>query len=271
MINRFAILTYSITDKIEACRSIDNPLPTNYQPAMALNPLTPENLPAATRFLSRLNSLPEHNICYIGLTETEISAELSVVLPPEGYGLLDVDERGQVAGFLGVEMDTSLGRAWLIGPFVETLDWQTLADDLYQAALQSLPGEINDLELCGRPENARLEEFAARHGFTRSADAALLSLSRPAETDDFIPAPAKVAFLDTPDQIAAYLPALSALHDALFPKTYYAAVQLLAMSAEEEKRLIIALVNGDVAGYIFLQARPASRDANIDFLGVAEP
>jgi len=255
---------------------------------MPLFPLTIENLPDIARFLARLNSLPEHNICYIGLTEFEIAAELSVVLPPEGYGLLALDEGGQVTGFLGVEMDPSLGRAWLFGPYVvlpsgqalsegQALpngpgsDWQDLADQLYQAALQSLPGEINDLELCARPENTRLEEFAARHGFTRGAEAALLSLPRQEQMAVFSPARSNATTLDSPARIAPYLPALSTLHDALFPNTYYTAAQLLAMSAEAHKHLQIELVDGELAGYIFLQARPANQDANIDFLGVAEP
>jgi GNAT superfamily N-acetyltransferase len=244
---------------------------------MSISPLTPGNLPEAARFLSRLNSIAEHNICYIGQTDTEIAAELSVVMPPEGYGLLALDETGQVTGFLGVELDQTLGRGWLIGPFVDSLDgqagqdWHTLAEQLYRDALEAMPAEINDLELCGRPENTRLEAFAARHGFIPGAEAALLSLPRPAEAVDRIPDQVKTTTLDSHDQMASFLPALSALHDSLFPNTYYSAAQLLAMSAEEDKRLQIELVAGELAGYIFLQARPANRDANIDFLGVAEP
>lgn len=249
---------------------------------MSLIPLTPGNLPEAARFLSRLNSIPEHNICYIGLTETEITAELSVALPPEGYGLLALDETGQVTGFLGVELDPYLGRSWLFGPFASVLaeqatpagkaaaEWHALVDQLYQAVLKSLPAEIDDLELCGRPENTRLAEFAARHGFIPGAEAALLCLPRQVEVIKPIPAQMSTTTLDSHEQMSPYLPALSALHDSLFPNTYYAAAQLLAMSAEEDKRLQIELVDGELAGYIFLQARPTNRDANIDFLGVAE-
>ena len=250
---------------------------------MLLIPFDTASIPAVARFLSRLNSLPEHNICYIGLTESEISAELSVVLPPEGYGLVELDEVEQVTGFLGVELDLSLGRGWLFGPFVDrsegqalsegqtASDWQTQADRLYQAALQSMPPEIGDLELCSRPENTHLEEFAARHGFTRGAEAALLSLPRPEGEVSDTPAQFHKPALDSPALMAAYLPELSSLHDALFPNTYFSAAQLLTMSAEEEKRLQIEVVDGHLSGYIFLQVRPANRDANIDFLGVAEP
>jgi hypothetical protein len=232
-------------------------------------PLTsflPSNLPAVAHFIARLNRFPAHYICYPGLTESEIAAELAVTLTPEGFGCLALDDSGEIAGFLGVEMDPSLGRAWLFGPFVDQPDWHPLADQLYQVVLDSLPPAIHDLELCGSPENTRLEAFAARHGFTPNPAFSQLSLPRPAAP----PPPPDPTPLATPAGIVPHLPALAALHDTLFPNTYYRADQLLDLSAKSHKRLQVELLGGELAGYIFVQVRPASQDAYIDFLGVAE-
>lgn len=264
---------------------------------MLFLPLTPDYRRAAARFLSRLNPQPEHQICYLGLAESEIAAELSAVLPPDGYSLGALDEAGRLVGFLGVEMDPSLGRAWLFGPFAEAAAWQAVADQLYQAALELVPPEIVDQELCGRLENIRLAEFARRHGFRAGSPAASLGLPRPAEPKirpgasgrdiglsqvgpgfpsaqiHSDPITLERPVLDAADREAAHLIAeqLDALHNSLFPNTYFSAAQLVVMSADADKRLQIELVDGQLAGYIFVQTRPSSQDAYIDFLGVAEP
>ena len=275
-------------------------------PLASLILLTAESRPAAAHFLARLNPLPKHQVCYLGTGEGEIASDLDVVLPPEGYSLGAKDAEGNLVGFLGVEMDPALSRAWLFGPFVEAHDWHGLADQLYRAALERLPPEILDQELCGHLDNGRLAEFARRHGFKAGAPSALLVLPRPSlppsETgasgpDAQPPQAPQVAEAETasPGPLASPQPAvdseqpaapqfqaqdlaggalaagLEALHNQLFPNTYFSAAQLIAMSAETDKRLMIEQVDGRLAGYIFLQARPASRDAYIDFLGVAEP
>lgn len=258
-------------------------MPFNFSTSLFL--LSEEERATAARFLARLNPLPEHQICYLGTDELEIASELSTALPPEGYSLGAQDEAGNLVGFLGVEMDPSLGRAWLFGPFVEMADWHGLADRLYQAALERLPAEIVDQELFGRPEHARLAEFAQRHGFKAGTPAALLALPRPAQGESRPggggqkvqvaqdetggePDGVQVPAVAGSDSLARQL---ESLHNQLFPNTYYDAAQLISMSAEVDKRLQIEVVEGQVAGYIFLQARPASKEAFIDFLGVAEP
>lgn len=227
---------------------------------MMIRKVDESNLEEAIDLVFRLNQDPANNISYFGETREEIEADFSAVQPPEGYGFIALNEEGKTNGFFGIEMDLELGRSWLFGPLIEGADWDTSAEQLYQAILADLPPEITGQEIYFPIQNERLEQFATRHGFVYHTEGAVLLLDiRQQQTRE---APGVIEFNPI------FTDQLGDLHAELFPKTYHSAGQLIELARQEDKKLLIQANQDQLAGYIFVQLRPASRDMYIDFLGV---
>lgn len=232
------------------------------RPDLKIVPLEETNLEQGIHFITRLNTNLEHRISYFGETREEIAADLKASQPPEGYGFIAVDKGGKLCGLFGVELDKELGRCWLLGPFVDHGDWDVIADQLYDAILTALPGEITNQELYFPQQNKGLYEFALRHGFEFYSAGAVLTLYPGQELN--IP---KSRNQDLDEE---HTEQFLSLHDALFPNTYYSGEQLLKLAEEDDKHLLVHQVDDKIAGYIFIQVREAAQDGYIDFIGVDE-
>lgn len=229
---------------------------------MEIVPLDASNLDEAIAFLVRLNRIKEHNIAYLSESAPEIAADVKAIQPPEGYSRLMVSDHAQVVGLLGVEYDVELGRCWLYGPVVEHEDWDAIAELLYRAALSSLPPEIRDQEIFCHKQNVRLQRFALRQGFTFQTEGAVLTLT--AGQQGYLP------ISDSQEFVKEYTDQFIDLHADLFPNTYYSGEQLIKLAEDDDKRLLIYLVDDDLAGYVFIQVREAYKDGYIDFVGVSQ-
>lgn len=219
-------------------------------------------LDQAISFVARLNQDLAQKISYFGDTRAEIEADFSALQTPEGCAFVGTRADGSVIGFFGIEMDRKLGRSWLFGPLVDHPDWDKIADLLYASASAALPIEIADQEIFCHTLNSRVQDFAQRQGFEFHAEGTVLALDI-ADWDRTRPF-AGFEFAED------YFPQFSSLHAELFPNTYYSAEQLVELSREEDKCLLVHLEDGVLAGYAFIQVRPASRDGYIDFIGVTQ-
>lgn len=225
-------------------------------------PLEDSNLKRGVSFIRRLNQTPVHSISYLRKSMQEIAEDVKAIQPPDGYGFVAISNDDQIVGLFGVEMDIELGRCWLFGPFVELDEWDAIADRLYDAILDALPGEITNQEMFFPDQNTRVHDFAIRHGFAFYTSGAVLTLdawrvgnlpeSRGQDLDD-----------RNADQFMA-------LHDDVFPNTYYSGKQLLNLAKDEDKGLFVHQIDGKIVGYIFIQVREATRDGYIDFIGVED-
>jgi ribosomal protein S18 acetylase RimI-like enzyme len=174
-----------------------------------------------------------------------------------------VDEAGQLVGIMGLEIDPEIGRTWLFGPLIEHADWQTVADQLYEAVKPMIPAEIHEYELFGDVQNANLQEFARRHAFSSLGEHAILELARADFVDPGLAS-----------RVSEYRPSffdqLEQLHTGLFPNTYFTTRQMVERQAENRKLFIVA--EGDVLqGYIFCKREPETGEGYLDFIGVAGP
>ena len=229
---------------------------------MNIIPLADSNLERAISFITRHNQDLAHNIAYFGDSEREIAADVKTIQPPEGYGFIALSDQKQLCGLFGVEIDIELGRCWLLGPIVEHEEWDTIADLLYDAILNSLPQEIANQELFFPDQNTRVRNFALRHGFEFYSAGAVLTLESGQE--HYLPEYTSQNLLD------GHTTQFIALHNNIFPNTYYSGKQLLKLAQDDDKRLLVHQVNDNIVGYIFIQVREAARDGYIDFIGVDE-
>jgi ribosomal protein S18 acetylase RimI-like enzyme len=229
---------------------------------MNISLLNDSLLDEALAFVTRLNQESVHHISYFSESSAEIEADFAAIQPPGGYSYLALSDQGKLLGFFGVEIDKELGRCWLFGPLVDHPDWHLVAGTLYDAILADLPGEIVDQEIfCGK-ENIRVREFAENQGFADYTEGAVLTLD--IRQHEYVPTSNVAGFNGD------FISDLNALHEELFPNTYYSARQLVDLTEDPDKRLFVSVRGGELVGYVFIQARQAFKDGYIDFLGVGE-
>jgi GNAT superfamily N-acetyltransferase len=153
----------------------------------AIRLAAPADEAAVVDLVAGLQGDPEQLIGHHGATAEEIADDLAGLRPDWASGaVLAVDDRGAVRGVLSVDADPEVGRARLLGPYVDLPDghpaarqaWHNTADDLLDAALRlpRLTGLV-DLELCGHRKHRRLADFAARHGFDPMGASRVLTLT----------------------------------------------------------------------------------------------
>ena len=213
-------------------------------------------------FVTRLNAQAEHHIGFFGAREDDIRQTLAALDPPVHESFIVAEEDGIMVGLMGVEFDVEIGRAWLFGPLVDHPDWQTLADMLYAAVPSLLPVGIHEHDIFCDVHNQNCRTFATRHGFDVRKEAAILNLSR--ERFALVPALAAEPYVEV------YFEQLEALHNLLFPGTYYTTRQMVEKQ-DAETHLLVAAENGQLQGYIFFKVEREAGQGYIDFIGVAEP
>lgn len=216
---------------------------------------------------------PERRCTYVGTEVAGIRAELDALHPPWTETLRVVtDDDGRVRGAVVVEWDESLGRSWILGPWVEgdAAAWDEVAAGLLDAAIAQVPGGVSRHEVCSDVSNELLGELAAERGWHRSevnhalvADAATVA-AWPPDDDPTLP---------LRDAVADDLPAIRPLHDAEFPDTYATAEQLVAGAADGSRVvLVVPAPDGDerrLLGYAAGRVQPDG-EGFIDFVAVRD-
>ena len=215
------------------------------------------------QFITGLNSNKAHHLGLFGEGEADVRLTLTEFLIPPAEGFRMAYEDGQLAGIFGVDADPEIGRAWL-GPIIEHPDWHAVADRLYTEILTVIPAGIREQELFCDVENRHVQDFAARHGFPLTSENAILTLAR----ENYRPS-AKGQV-----QVVAYqeefFEQLAKLHQALFPNTYMTASQM-AEKKDTNHRLLLALDQGVLLGFIFCKIEPESESGYVDFIGTDVP
>lgn len=226
---------------------------------MLITPYTDDRYDEVVAFVSRLNDNPADHIGYLEQGEQQLVHDLAELSAPMRVTFqLAVDE-GELVGVMGYDADPTLGKVWLLGPFVDHPDWYEVADALYTAVLESLPEGLDQLELFGNTENRNLEQFAQAHEFRPLVAAHLLKLGRPAVRPS-----TQTEVRDFEAEMAADV---TTLHETVFPNTYYSVEQLIEMR-DETHQLLVYLRQDQVVGYAFLQFAPEVGRAYLDFIGV---
>lgn len=219
-----------------------------------------DHLDELVRFIARLNNEGPHHIGYLGEDEADNRSVLSESLIPAAEGFRLAYEGSRLVGVLGVDADPEINRAWLFGPIVEHADWHTIADQLYAEVLPLIPVDIREYELFCDVQNIHIEGFAARHGFPLISENAVMTLER----GSYRPAAGRQA------EVTAYREDLheqfEGLHRMLFPSAYLTARQMVE-KRDTSHRLLLALENGALLGFIFCKIDPVSKSGYVDFVG----
>lgn len=202
-----------------------------------------DELDAVVAFIAGQQGERERRVTYVGTEAAGIAAELGGLEPPWASTVRVLRDGARVTGVVLVEWDEELGRAWILGPWVDGDGdgWSARATDLLDAALAQLPDSITRRELSGDVSNQRLAALAASRGWPAGEPNHLLTIG--ADGVAAWPVEGDVVLRDAG---LADVDAIAVLHDAEFPATYATATQLvggpaLVLVADDGK--------GGVAGY----------------------
>jgi len=216
-------------------------------------------------YIVAMNAQDEHRIGYLGTDAPSILDDLSEIPDPVHQAfLVALDEQtGTVVGALGIESDLTVGRAWLHGPFVDrpSHGWDAVADSLYARAVEVIPSEISEHELCIGVHNHRVERFGERHGFATFSHSIGLSIRR-----DDLPLraePSEEVCPIAPPQHEGFV----ALHEKLFPKTYYTGRQILERISDHTQVFVVQR-DAHLVGYLFVRLSPEVGTGYVEFVGV---
>src|SRR5918999_1446191 len=107
-----------------------------------MTPTSHDELDGVVRFVADQQARVDGRIAYVGTEAAGIRAELDGIEPP-WVTTVRVRRRpdGALAGVVVVEWDEEMGRAWIMGPWVDadTDDaWAVAAGELLDAALAQL-------------------------------------------------------------------------------------------------------------------------------------
>lgn len=116
-----------------------------------------KQLKEVAAFVAKLQKENEHHIVYFdhilyfdSTEASKIKKYLQGFEPAWHDCFLLAYENDRLIGVIGAEFDVELGGAWLHGPMVESVSWQAIADELYEAAQeQVIPSGISGFELAG--------------------------------------------------------------------------------------------------------------------------
>jgi ribosomal protein S18 acetylase RimI-like enzyme len=222
-------------------------------------PIRPDELDAVVRMIASQQARPERNISLVGVETEGIRAEFDALEPPwTTTARVARASDGSVVGATLVEIDLSLGRAWIYGPWVDGDDatWRELARTLLDAAIAQVPSEIRELECAGEVANARLRELALSRDWTPSRVNHVLVVDSAIAREWSQPTGIRTG---TDGDLTVIEP----LHGAEFPGTYKSARDLV-----NKMSVVVAEdADGEVVGYAAGRVHPDG-EGYIDYVAV---
>lgn len=213
------------------------------------------DLAAMAGLAGRLQTDPAAVIAYLGVEAGSIRVDLEQI-DWRSVSALAFDH-DRLVGWLVGEVDAELGRVFWLGPFVDSVDWASVADRLYTHCSSRLPPGVDEQEMAVDIRFERCQRWAVTVGFAADEGSSALRLERHLEPPGIPIRPAD------PDDVAT----VGALHDELFAGTHTSGRRLVLGGDPRHIRLV-AEFEGAVAGYVAVELQ-SDGSGYIDYLGVA--
>ena len=223
----------------------------------------PADWPALAPFLHGWNQRHDGGVhCLHAANGPDVAAHAAelAALAPEQAAFCTAMEGDRVVAVFGCEFDPALGRAWMRGPLADRPEMLASLLPVLQTTVQSALPMITLFEAFPAADNTLLSEWYAATGYAALQIHAALR----AETRDWPEPPSSAARARASD-----LPAVLRLHDELFPAAYLGAPAFeRALDAADCAVFVARDADAVPAGYLYVEAHPADREAYVHFLGV---
>lgn len=210
------------------------------------------------RLIAEQNQRPEGQCMHSGEGRESI---LQTMLKWEAAGEICfalAEQEGRLVGLHGAEFDEELARGWLWGPFVLAEDWTGVAGALLAELLELLPSTIRRLDFFVHERNQRALSFYLEQGFHSIQTSHVYAAPRP---------PARLAPPEPCPPLAGdQAGVFRALHDGIFPKTYYTGQDILDQ-LDGDHQVFVCGPGQDLWGYLYAIVDEAG-EGYVEFVGV---
>lgn len=227
---------------------------------MEIKSLKDEDVKKVAQFISQLNSKDESHIGFCGTNIDELVHSLKNDLTDVPYtdSFVVAYEQDSLIGVLGFDADLDGEVAEVWGPFILENKWE-IASSLWNRLVELLPREIEALHLFPNKKNVKVLQLAEEYNFHKNSEQAIL---------DF-PRGKKKELKDVPvvELTPEFYEDMMELHDEVFPSTYFNGQQIVER-LNGERKVFILEENGDLSGYIYVEAEPEFGEASIEFFAV---
>jgi len=222
---------------------------------------TRDDLAAVVEFISPLNVKDDHRIGYLGDSPEEIRQELLE------FGAIDyaflAREKGDLVGFMAMDVDEELERSYLFGPFVDLESWHGIANRLVAECLAVVPDKATaQLEMFFDRFNENASRLGHSLGFETYKDVRTLRFDRSDlggnQSGSAIPVEAR------------HHAGLVELHDRVFPNTHLPGARMLEGLSDTKACFVRTASNNEVVGYAYAEVDDATGSATLEFVGTAE-
>ncbi len=173
-------------------------------------------------------------------------------------------EGDRLIGTMGCEYESDGRRGWLRGPFSES-SAEGVFSSMYDRLRGALPSGICRLDSFLNLENRIGQAFYEQQGFERKGQSHVYVAARPAQSLSV----SAVDDLHCVGLTESTHAGFAALHDMIFPNTYYNGRQIIEQ-LDENHRVWICLSDGAVLGYIYTVIESWAAEGYVEFLGVRE-
>jgi len=225
------------------------------------------NFPHIAALVEHLNRDPQTQCIHSGTGESAGSmvAEMEKWHASGEILFVIALEDDRVIGALGCEFERDGQRGWLRGPFLIN-PLEAASTRMYNLLRDELPPGICRLDSFLNIENRRGQAFYELMDFELKGRSHVYVAALP----DQVRRPPKVNGLDCALLDDATQARFIALHDHIFPETYYNGAQIIEQLDENHKVWVYAQPDGSVLGYINAIIEPWAEEGYVEFLGVRE-
>lgn len=226
-----------------------------------------KRLNAATiaNFLSRLNILKEHHIGYVGNQEDEILAYIEQEFDEEQLDrfFTAAYKDDTLVGLLGLDVDHDTKKAEIWGPYlaVEDSSYLAAAIPLWEQAINKVEGAVKEYYGFYNQENVNGRRFMEALQAEKKSTQIIMKMKNP-----------QVDFqmeYEVQELESEFADSFVKLHDMVFKNTYYSGNEISGRINADNK-LFLAVEDGMLAGYCYVEGNPAFDEGSVEFIAVAE-
>lgn len=162
---------------------------------------------------------------------------------------------------MGIDLGEEAKTGELWGPFLEPGEDFSLVIEMWEKLWELFPQRLEDVHDFFSMNNTTALMFMTSIGSEQRSTHHVFSLDR--KKFSAYPSPWIIPYDDS------YKSEWIHLHDRLFPNTYYSGNQILER-LNDHRKLFLAVDNGELLGYAYVEASPEFQDGSVEFIGTKE-
>ncbi|QOR64944.1 GNAT family N-acetyltransferase [Cytobacillus suaedae] len=213
-------------------------------------------------FIATYNNIEESHIGYCGKEIEEIVHSLRhdyIDVPFEDSFIIAFNDEGEMLGVVGFDVDLESKTAEIWGPFIHS-SYEHILNEVWEKLMNNLPAEVNVIHLFPNMKNTIVINLANQLSFEKKSSQTILCCNK----DNFVKSSDRAKFELNLEDITGFI----ALHDQIFPNTYYSGRDIIDRLSEVNK--IFISKDSELKGYVYVEAQPEFGEASIEFIAVAK-